>query len=208
MRLYDEYLKRHGLCLPLVRHANKSTLLFRVLDNSLWQSHWLLFSAEWHHKRGETGHYEVSFSAPNRDQSTLVHLEKAKIQWDEYDRYFMNWPVLNTGVEYLSREDAASELWQIFQFCHDAWISRQPYEIQEILHDCTDMQRSEQARKASQEFVLFYLQQEYPTILSAWQHDMIGWFQFYADWLVDFLGCVKRPLAGHFAQEIKGPIIK
>lgn len=188
MRLYDEYLKRHGCHLSFVQHTRTFALLFRA-DEAQWDSRWIVLKSEWHQGRGETGHYEFVFSRPNHDGQRRSHLftqrPKTEIEWDEYDKYLTEWP--HSGLKPLTREEAGFEAWQIFQFCHDTWITKQPYEIQDIFFDSIDMDRSRKARKTSQEQILLYLRQEYPTILHGWKYDILGPLAYYADWLVDII---------------------
>ncbi len=196
MKLYDEYLKRHCLQLPLVRHVDKSTLMFRVTDNSDWPGRWLMVTIQWVLNRGETGFYTISFITPNHDgyrHNNLLQYHASKevtVEWDEFDRYILEWPhtLLQTGIRCLSNAEAHFEAWQMFQFCHDTWITKQPYEIQDIFFDSIDLSRSQAARKMSQEQALLYLQQECPTVFHAWKYDILGRLAVYADWLCDLIG--------------------
>lgn len=133
MRLFEEYLARHNLDVPLVHHCANGTLLLESTTrpkNGMWSSRWILVSIKWIDEDHHPGYYRIEMNIPvynGYSKGTLFTKQlKVEKKWQEYESFFLNWAGSLTGMRSISdKMENILTAWEMFVFICDEWFSSQ-----------------------------------------------------------------------------------
>ncbi len=200
MRLYDEYLKRRGITVPVVQHRQEGAVLLWTTDPliSTWQNRWVLVTARWRPDDDHPGKYEVVYHLPVHNGGTkgrlFAQMPPIMLEWDEYEDFFYKWAAGLKGVRPASgHRQVVLTAWEMFVFCYDDWFRRQGSDLKDRhLYTSIDDQLSADARYAGYQSVLLYLSAHHPAVLQAWKYEMLMKVYNYSDWLVDLINASKH----------------
>jgi hypothetical protein len=201
MRLYEEYLQRHLLSVPLVRHEDQGSIILRTTDAKHWNSRWIFVTIRWQDQGIHPGKYYIEFYSPIHDgygSGRLFSKSSAKeIEWDEYEDYFLAW---SNGLEgFLDRPSRESTrvvsgekeviltAWEVFLFCYDGWFAAQSSELRSYIDRSIDLDLPLERRYIGYQDSLIYLTARHPAILKSWKYDMLGLVQNYSHWLAQLI---------------------
>ena len=201
MRLYEEYLERHLLNMPIVRHENQGAIILRTTDSKHWNSRWIIVTIRWHDQGIHPGKYYVEFYSPVHDgysTGRLFNKSGAKeLEWDEYEDYFLNWSNNMTGfLDESSRKtsfvvkgdkDVILTAWEVFLFCYDGWFTSQCSELRGYIDRSVDLDLLSEERYCGYQDSLIYLTARHTAILKSWKYDVLGLVQKYSYWLAQLI---------------------
>ena len=194
MKLYEEFLSRINVSVPVVEHHSEWAFLFRTYGDG-WQTPFVLMTATWTQSENRVGYYLIAYHRAVHDGfSTKRYFEKyndTRVAWDEYDDYFKNWEVrryIKPGLkESLSPIFGDNQMlfsaWEMFIYTHDGWVARQPPEFRVYVEGVIDDARSDNDRIKSYQNALLFLTTREATILRAWKNEIMGRMRNYGHWL-------------------------
>ena len=185
MRIFEEYLKRNDIDVPIVHHCNIGTLILRG-DNR-----WSLMNIKWQHHEYHPGQYEITIDSPIHDGhvSNVFFTKNRPIlkKWDEYEDFFLNWgknhPTLKPVFEV---KEVMLSAWEIFVFSFDSWFSKKP-EFTNLLFESLDKDNPVDLRYKKQQELINLISVEYPNIFKIWRYEVLIRTQNYAFWLATLL---------------------
>jgi hypothetical protein len=194
MRLYDEFLSRLDIRVPIIEHHNEWAFLFRTYGEG-WKTPFVLMQVQWVQMDNRVGQYLITFNRAIHDgHAHKRYFEKyndIRVNWDEYDSYFTNWEVrryIKPGLkESMTPIHGDNEMlfsaWEMFVYTHDNWIARQSPEFRVYVEGVVDDARSDNERIRSYQNALLYLTTREPSVLRVWKNEVMGRLRNYGHWL-------------------------
>jgi len=190
MKLYEEYLARHGLKIPVVNHCtNGSVFLQRDRTSKYNYSFLKIFWVE--NPRGP-GNYVITHLCPIRDgfhqQGHIFdRISSVNVYWDQYEDYLLDWIATNIQLEKTMQpvpsERCLFAAWEMFVYIFDSWFNNQPQSIKTVLFDTLDEDNSHGFRTQSYKEICNYMSVNTPAILKIWREEILIWVGFYSGWL-------------------------
>ena len=208
MRLYEEYLKRHGIDdVPLAHHANSSCIVFKTKSPSAWSelinpetvasSRFSLPSAgiffiRWVHSDHHPGHYEASLHYQLHDayvnDQILGHYSISNFKWHEYESFMTAYAKKFVGIHLVKdRDHAVLAGWEMFVSAYDGWFSKQGGDIKYLLFQTLDDEISVSSRIEYISEILKKLSTCYPGVFRNWKYEVLNKVQYHADWFIDLV---------------------
>mgnify|MGYP003475227717 CR=1 FL=1 len=194
MKLYEEFLARINVNVPVIEHHSEWAFLFRTYGEG-WRTPFVLMTVQWTQVENRVGHYIIAYHKAVHDGfGSNRYFEKyndARVAWDEYDDYFKNWEVrryIKPGLqESLAPVYGDNQMlfsaWEMFIFTHDTWVARQPPEFRVYVEGAIDDLRSDNERIKSYQNALLFLTTREPTVLKTWKNEIMGRMRNYGHWL-------------------------
>ena len=133
MKLYEEFLNRINVNVPVIEHHSEWTFLFRTYGEG-WLTPFVLLTVQWTTVENRVGFYILSYHKAVHDgHISRRYFDKYKdirLAWDEYDQYFKNWevrnyirPGLSESMNPIHGDNAMLfAAWEMFVYTHDGWI--------------------------------------------------------------------------------------
>lgn len=210
MRLYEEYMQRHGMKdLPVVRHAqfnilyvertqvkSPCELTWRHMD-IMWQKTGAqsgFFETQWCRSDSRPGRYLVSFSyfLPDSCQNNALkikHYNYQELPWDKYEQFMMSVvQQLDLGQVYWEQRQLQLRAWEMFVAACDSFFSSQSGDVKYLLFHSLDQENSEDTRMAYLREVLKKISNGSPQLVRCWNDEIYQRLQNQSAWLVDLIG--------------------
>lgn len=194
MKLYEEFLTRLNVSVPVIEHHADWTFLFRTHGEG-WLTPYVLMSVQWTNVDNRVGYYMMTYwKAVYDGHTSKKYFEKYKevrLAWDEYDDYFRNWEVrryIKPGLQesmtpIYGENTMLFSAWEMFVYMHDGWIARQSPEFRLYVEGAIDDGRSDNDRIKSYQNALLFLTTREPKVLQAWKIEIMARLRNYAHWL-------------------------
>jgi len=125
MRLHEEYVRRHGLDIPVIRFDSRSNLFLKTKDAPF---RWSIFNIIWRPQIGKPGYYEfVQMNPLHNGQGEFCCREKDHyVYWDQYESELTKIIKEYRDGGYCSIPSQFRNLmaWEMFVYMYDGWMSR------------------------------------------------------------------------------------
>lgn len=109
MILCEEYLTRHAIKVPLIRHANQGVVFYK-------DGIWFAKQFHWHPPEYHPGMYVVTTERSlhnGLDRGRIFDVvEEITVQWDEYEQYLLQW-ASNFNCAPCSEQDIKAAQWEM-----------------------------------------------------------------------------------------------
>jgi hypothetical protein len=122
MRLYEEYINRHKIAVPIIRHADHNVLFFRKeKPNGI---EWKIFTAQFRRDVYRHGVYHCALNQPTRNSvgSGFKTITQSEIEWDCFEDYMLNIDNKNSIV--FDSKEVLVAAWEIFVFQAERYLIR------------------------------------------------------------------------------------
>lgn len=143
MLLQEEYYKRHGIAIPMIRYERYVNV---VLRNSEYQ--WLVFSGSYQENKNHPGHYNFYYLKPKHNGYSENLFENLanydKCYWDRYEYLILTWlNGLSTPKHYgfkaiVDSKELLLVAWEIFLYTHDRWIANNTMTLGSKFYDLVE----------------------------------------------------------------------
>jgi hypothetical protein len=203
MKLYEEYLKRHSIKIPLVEYCNSGSLILKTKDLSTWSSQWLLMFICWENHHAHPGSFRISIHSANHDSKLSAYKKELEIllKWDEYEDFILNlevpvavkWTFNEKTLELVEQlkfvspvvgeDEATMAIWEMFVFAHDTWFCKQPDRIKNLLYNTLNADLTLKERYENCCGLSSLLSITNPHIYRIWKYDFLGKISDYSHWL-------------------------
>jgi hypothetical protein len=129
MYLFEEYIKRHNLNVPLIYHNSKSTVLLKQKDILV---SWKVLSFSWTIIPRHPSYYEIVLGQPVHDgyqPGLLIQNCRGypkECHWDEYDGQVKHicGQLKQEGYQAIVGREKALAAWEIFLYIYDSYLAR------------------------------------------------------------------------------------
>lgn len=199
MRLYEEYLKRHNLEIPIVHHFSTGSILLKSQDSFLGSHKWIFMFWTWVDNPRCPGHYDIRIRLPirngfqkqRRDQTFVdacFNSSQSVIKrWDEYEDFFYEWlPTLKFVYPVKKTKSLILDAFEMFVFIFDDWFNLQPQKVKRILFEVLDKENSLQTRYDNFCDLIAYLK-NHQEIFSVWKKEISDYLPSYSEWLINLI---------------------
>ena len=207
MRLYEEYLQRHGIVdVPLVHHSSFTTIFlnlnsdFDLRNPSIWESFYSTSDVRtgfleivWNKAEGRPGRYKIGFYYISHD-SYYNGVIKFKYQgitellWDEYESFMFSLVnSLNTSCLFLTENKAILANWELFVHGCDYFFSQQNGDIKYLLFHSLDKENSEVDRLGYIHEVLRKIYNFQPLLVRCWEEEFLNRVHSQSEWLTKLI---------------------
>lgn len=182
MRIFEEYLKRHNIDVPIVRHCSIGTLILRG-DNR-----WAIMSIKWEHHDYHPGQYQIHINSPIHDgyMNEILFTKNSPIykKWDEYENFFLKWDENYPRLKPIADpKEVVLAAWEMFVFSCDSWFSKKDFKIKQLLFESLDKDNSLDLRYDKYQEMINYISDEYPLMFRIWKNEVLARTQNYSFWL-------------------------
>lgn len=199
MQLYEEYLGRHAINMPLVKHCAQGFLFFkRHADNGF---HWHILQINWMPNTRGPGTYSIKLKRPRRN-STLgknhpiaIDFEQIEdervIAWDKYEDYFYKQIIgssfFNPNHVVKDFKEITLTAWEMFIFSNDAYFSRNIRNFNDdLLFKTLDFNATINSRfNHYKNYIKNHLEMNGP--FKSWIVDINSYQHSYCHWLVNII---------------------
>ena len=186
MRIFEEYLDRHKIDVPIVRHCNIGTLILRG-DNR-----WVTLSIKWENHDYHPGQYHINMNSPIHDGylNEIIFTKNAPIykKWDEYENFFLKWGQNYPRLKPISDpKEVVLAAWEMFVFSCDSWFSKKDSDTKKLLFESLDKDNSIELRYKKYQEMLSIIEIDCPPMLRIWKYEVLVRTQNYAFWLATVL---------------------
>jgi len=186
MHLYEEYLARHSITLPVVKHTGQGYLFFKESDDDSWRIASILLTDQ---KQGPNN-YSIKVFKPVRMADAYFGLnpvyEEDDIEWDDYEDFILDWcRVLSNFKIALTESDIFFAAWEMFIVANDEWFSRNfPSDVlySTLDEDLSRVERLHNIRECACSISL-----KSPTRYRTWRDEVLNLVDNYAYWLCDII---------------------
>lgn len=194
MKLYEEFLNRINVSVPVIEHNSEWAFVFRTYGNG-WRTPFVLMTVQWTQVDNRLGSYLITYHKAVHDgflqRRYFEKYNDKRVAWDEYDDYFKFWEVrkyIKPGLkESLSPIYGDNPMlfsaWEMFVYTHDEWVSKQPPEFRVYVEGVIDDCRTDNERIKSYQNALLYLTTREPNVLRVWKSEIMGRLRNYGHWL-------------------------
>jgi hypothetical protein len=136
MTICEEYLRRHGLKIPLVKRIQGGDLFFQTRSME-----WSVLTISWQHQSNHPGFYTIRNLLPLKEgwknQIYFVPTSEYQVHADEYEEFILNWSERVTKVA-VGEEECISAAWEIALHIFDVALIKESAAIFDI--DLSDAQ--------------------------------------------------------------------
>jgi hypothetical protein len=210
MRLYEEYMQRHGMKdLPVVHHSQFTILyverpLFYKLGNItnttmdlIWnrtgvQSGFL--ETQWSRSDHRPGKYIVSFNyfpqdSCNNHTLKVRHYNICEVRWDQYESFMFSLSSqVDVGQVFANTKKLQLRAWEMFVAACDSYFSSQGGDVKYLLFQSLDQENSEDSRMGYQREVVKKIAGVSPQLARCWNDEIYQRLQNQSAWFVDLIG--------------------
>lgn len=187
MQLVEEYLLRHAIQLPLVKHQNAAVVFFRDKDGV-----WCVKQLQWHPPDVHPGMYSASTNRVSHNGFEkgryFDHIEESQLQWDEYEPYLLEWASVPRIVPRTQGEMIIAE-WEMVLRCCDKAL------IRHVNHDklCASIDSDLPIDERCQiiEECVEYFSRSAHDVYRMWSGDLAFYRSHYALWLAEMVPICK-----------------
>jgi hypothetical protein len=190
MNIFEEYLQRNDIKIPIVRHTNFGILILRA-DKDIWNHNWFVFSIEWQSNSYHPGNYNIQmrstgFHSKNQNLSCLLKCHSSfEKTWSDYEQFIHSWIKKANGLEPIIEEkEAILSAWEIFIFINEHWFFRQSIDLKRKLFQSIDLEISVDHRYENH--IIFCETEEFKRsdISSTWNNNFLREIKYnYLTWL-------------------------
>ena len=187
MNIIDEYLLRHGLSFPIVRHSDGIVILRELPTQKLF-----VLSTKWITNNHHPGHYLVELRHPSHSASkqSLSNLFECRFsyekKWSEYEDFFFSWTRNMNFVPILERKNVIISAWEIFVCCYEFWFLNGSDLFKKKLFDTLDPEQNLEDRLFSCEYFLNQREFKVSELSKIWENKFLGETNNYLDWFKSF----------------------
>jgi hypothetical protein len=182
MHLQEEYIKRHNLIVPIIKHVSRGSLLFKGGLN------YGLLIIEWKESNRHPGNYFISYYVPLHDGYMSgrffqrLNESDVELEWDNYTQWLVNW--CNKITPVTGDKEIVLAIWEIFVYCCDGWLAEfaQPF-LEKLLFKSLDKELSIDDRFVGYQECLVYFTTEHPSIMKAFRNEVLPHINNYSHWL-------------------------
>lgn len=184
MKLYEEYLARHRLEVPVISHCTTGSVFLRTGMMAFPYSFLKIFWVE--NSRGP-GNYVITHVHPIRDGfyekgQIFERISSVNLYWDQYEDYLLEWA--DNCVGRPVRSDVSFfAAWEMFVYIFDSWFKNQPQILKTVLFETLDEDNSHNVRMQSYKEICNYMAVHTPAILKVWREEILIWVGCYSGWL-------------------------
>jgi len=163
MNIAQEYMHRHKLNVPVVKHVQHGSLFFKEPDRKQWG----IIAIDWQSADIHPGKYSFNLLFPTHD-SDHRHFKNSSFQiyWDEYESHFIKLQKQKT-IFPSTEEEVYLAAWQIFCFICDTHMSR--YATYDSFYKSLDPKLTIVDRYKNLMETLAFLEKHRVAYLSVWQ---------------------------------------
>lgn len=184
MLLCEEYLKRHSIDIPWIKHTQCAVLFYKDIDISTW----LVQHIEWHHPEFHPGSYSIetlcAYHNGFNERAAFRHINTEIIQWDEYEPFLLEW--LSTPRQIARTPDEITiASWEMIIQCWDRGLIRHIHFdklTESIDHDVPLLKRLKHIDDC-----LEYFSRQQHEFVEMWQGDFQFYRDNYAQWMADMV---------------------
>lgn len=182
MRLYEEYLNRHKISIPIIHHANNSSLLLKVES-----SRWIFLTIKWIEGSRHPGIYDIGIKLPIHN-GFEKHIFNAwysvSKKWDEYEEFLDTWSNSLKKVEIIENSNyLVLDFFEMFVYIFDSWFQKRSFTLKKNLFDILDKENSLEKRFFAFQDMIIYLSTNHIDVFKVWKHEIFDYLPYYADWL-------------------------
>jgi hypothetical protein len=202
MRLYEEYLYRHGIHdVPLAHHCSFSSLFLQmplVLPKNT-ENFWTatnarsgFFECIWSKTENRPGQYQVGFYYIPHDSMRngsvdLKYYSITSLRWDEYENFMFGMASRISPGQILSPDKAMLCAWEMFVHGCDSWFAQQYGDIKYLLFQTLDKENSDNERLGYHKELLRRIYSITPSLVKSWDDEIYHRLHFQSDWLVELI---------------------
>lgn len=201
MRLYEEYLQRHGIHdVPLAHHCSFSSLFLQMpLLQPRVDDFWTITGARcgfwecvWGKADNRPGRYQVGFYFVPHDSMRngsvdLKYYPITELRWDEYESYIFAMANRVSPGQLLSPDEAVLCAWEMFVHGCDSWLAQQSGDIKYLLFQSLDKDNSPTDRLGYHKELLRRIYSVMPSLVKSWDDEFYHRLHFQSDWLLDLI---------------------
>lgn len=187
MYLFEEYLQRHQMTIPVVHHCSAGIV---ILQNQKKLK--TVFFIDRIEDDAKPCYYQITVKSPIHNgfkQNLFFKQEQVfNLKWHEYEDFFWSWAKQNENYEVVSgKNNIFLASLEILAFVYDSWFSEQSYSIKEMLFNAIDNESDLEKRCENYWSLFKYLYNFEPKIYERFQINLLSKTKNYSEWLVKFL---------------------
>lgn len=180
MRIFEEYLKRHNIDVPIVHHCNVGTLILKADGFE-----WMVMEIRWISHDYHPGQYSIEINTPIHDGyiNDCVFTKNSPVykKWDEYENFLLGTSVYNKFKPVSDPKEIIMTVWEMFVYSCDSWFAKKDSVVKQLLFESLDKDNSIDLRYKKHKEVLSHV--DYSLINRIWTYEMLAKTQNYAFWL-------------------------
>jgi len=185
MHLYEEYLARHCITLPVVKHTGQGYVFFRENESDSWRIASIVLQEQ---KQGPSN-YCIRVFKPVRGGDKYFSLfavyEENDVEWDDYEDFVLEWSNVLSNFKIATSSEAFCAAWEMFVYANDEWFSKNiPLDI---LYGTLDEDLLTTERMHNIYECVQSMSYKSPSRHRVWQDDVMNLVENYAYWLCDII---------------------
>ena len=186
MRIFEEYLNRHNIDVPIVHHCNVGTLVLKS------ENKWLIMSIRWIGHDYHPGQYAIEINYPVHDgyenDCVFSKTNPIYIKWDEYEKFLLEWRNNKENKQFkpvFEPKEVVMAMWEMFVYSCDSWFAKKDSVVKNLLFDSLDRDNDIDLRYKKYKEVLTHIDSS--SVNRIWTYEMLSKTQNYSFWLATAL---------------------
>lgn len=183
MFLCEEYLLRHGIEVPLIRHVKRGSLFLKTNEKA---DYWRVLTINWEKVPNHPSIYRIKMLRPIYDGYLNKELFECvsywEGHWEEYENYLLSLAKsLDNHTPIVGRRNTTMAAWEMFLFCHDGWVAE--YLDYDLIYSTIDLDLNADARHQNLQEVSAYLASSHKHFFNVWKEHLLSYLENYCNWL-------------------------
>jgi len=195
LKISDEYLMRHSIHGPFVKHTSRGVLFIREMCD--YGVYWTILTTEWNHPGNHPGSYSVKYLCPVHNVRSFefelsLECTDMRLQWEEYEDFFERFSKSYKKSSIVNEhKEIILMAWEMFAYSHDNYLCKNFKNHYNLLFKSLDFTTCVDSRyKSYLEFMKILGNEE--VYFSSFKSDLNKYVNNYSYWLVDLIhknGC-------------------
>lgn len=177
MSICEEYIKRHGLNVPLVKRIQTGYLFFQT-EPLVWK----LFTLNWQNSSSHPGHYVMRISSPNCDGwrcNFFTPIFETEVFADQYETMIFDFSK-NVSKVTIGEEEMVNAGWEVALQVFDSALAKDNDSL--FLYDVLSDRNQKPNTKQIERFM-----QQIPGFSQFWQQNILRFLNNRLDWLGELI---------------------
>jgi len=186
MHLFEEYLNRQNISIPIVQHCATGIVILKNPDNSK-----LFLFIKRIESESKPSFYNIILKSPVHDGYRYNAFFKQKkvsvVTWQMYEQFFLDRNNFENTTAVCGNKNISLACLEVLAFIYDGWFCEKSSYLKNILYNCLDLDLTLEERFENYNNLINKLHKFEPNIYYNYKKNLLLPTENYAEWLAKII---------------------